>query len=181
MIARLIVENREFLAPWEPVRGGDYFTVAAQRELIAAGLKRKALGISLPHVILDEQGDVVGRITVNDIVRGPFQSGSVGYWVSQKANGRGLATAALSNMKRIAFTELGLHRLEAGTLTHNIRSQRVLERNGFERFGLAPSYLKIAGEWRDHVLFQAINPIPDDAPAAWRATHTGALRSVPRR
>lgn len=156
-LAKLTIENREFMAPWEPDRGDDYFTVENQRKVIEAGLERRAQGVSLPHVILDEHGEVVGRITLNSIVRGPFQSCSVGYWLSQKANGRGLATTALADMKRIAFTELGLHRVEAGTLKHNIRSQRVLERNGFERFGLAPKYLKIAGEWQDHILYQALS------------------------
>lgn len=157
VIAELITENREFMAPWEPDRGDDYFTVESQRKVIQAGLERKAQGVSLPHVILDERGEVVGRITLNSIVRGPFQSCSVGYWLSQKTNGRGLATAALADMKRIAFAELGLHRVEAGTLKHNVRSQRVLERNGFERFGLAPKYLKIAGEWQDHILYQVLS------------------------
>ncbi len=48
--------------------------------------------------------------------------------------------------------------MEAGTLVHNLGSQRVLERNGFVRFGLAPQYLRIAGRWQDHVLFQVLNP-----------------------
>ncbi|HEX6518983.1 MAG TPA: GNAT family N-acetyltransferase [Streptosporangiaceae bacterium] len=157
VITELITENREFMAPWEPDRGDDYFTVESQRKVIEAGLGRRAEGVSLPHVILDENGEVVGRITLNNIVRGPFQSCSVGYWLSQKANGRGLASAALADMKRIAFAGLGLHRLEAGTLKHNVRSQRVLERNGFERFGLAPKYLKIAGEWQDHILYQVLS------------------------
>ena len=61
-------------------------------------------------------------------------------------------------MLRTAFDELGLHRVEAGTLVHNVGSQRVLERNGFVRFGLAPQYLRIAGRWQDHVLFQVLNP-----------------------
>jgi ribosomal-protein-alanine N-acetyltransferase len=39
-----------------------------------------------------------------------------------------------------------------------VRSQRVLEHNGFLRFGLAPQYLRIAGRWQDHVLFQKLNP-----------------------
>jgi len=45
----------------------------------------------------------------------------------------------------------------AGTLVHNVRSQKVLLRNGFVRFGLAPSYLKIAGKWQDHILFQVLS------------------------
>ena len=55
-----------------------------------------------------------------------------------------------------AFGEAGLHRLEAGTLVDNVASQRVLEKNVFERFGLARRYLLIAGEWRDHVLFERV-------------------------
>jgi ribosomal-protein-alanine N-acetyltransferase len=49
-----------------------------------------------------------------------------------------------------------LHRIQAGTLLHNIGSQRVLERNGFVRYGLAPAYLNIAGKWQDHILYQVL-------------------------
>ena len=112
----------------------------------------------MPHVILGAQGEVVGRITLNTIVRGPFQSCSVGYWVGARYNGHGYATAALGDLKRFAFGELGLHRIEASTLRDNVRSQRVLEHNGFALIGMAPNYLKIAGAWRDHVLFQALAP-----------------------
>ena len=68
-----------------------------------------------------------------------------------------LATRAVADIKRVAFGRLRLHRIEAGTLKHNRSSQRVLERNGFERFGLAPNYLQIDGRWQDHVLFQVVN------------------------
>ena len=59
--------------------------------------------------------------------------------MSAADNGRGLATAAVRDMIRVAFDELGLHRIQAGTLLHNIGSQRVLERNGFVRFGVDPN------------------------------------------
>jgi len=55
-----------------------------------------------------------------------------------------------------AFGELGLHRLEAGTLPDNFASQRVLEKNGFERFGYAHRLLLVQDEWRDHVLFERV-------------------------
>jgi ribosomal-protein-alanine N-acetyltransferase len=60
-------------------------------------------------------------------------------------------------MIRLAFWEMGLHRIQAGTLLYNVRSQRVLERTGFVRFGVAPAYLSIAGEWQDHALYQIVN------------------------
>ena len=55
-----------------------------------------------------------------------------------------------------AFKKLGLHRVQAETLLDNTPSQRVLERNGFVRYGLAPKYLNIAGRWQDHIMFQRL-------------------------
>jgi [ribosomal protein S5]-alanine N-acetyltransferase len=60
----------------------------------------------------------------------------------------------VEDIVRVAFEELELHRVEAGTLVDNVASQRVLEKNGFTRIGLARRYLRIAGAWRDHILFQ---------------------------
>ncbi len=156
-VAALLAANRDFLAPFEPVRSAGYFTAEGQLTGIEDVLDRHARGTVLPHVILDS-GRIAGRITLNGIVRGPFLSCSVGYWVGQSANGRGLATAALREIVGIAFTRLGLHRVQAETLLDNIGSQRVLERNGFERIGMAPAYLRIAGRWQDMILFQVLNP-----------------------
>ena len=156
-LAGLVSRNREFMAPWDPVRPQEFFTLAGQRADIEAALNRHEHGTGLPHVILDEAGAPAGRITLNGIVRGPFLSCSVGYWVSEDRNGRGLATAALAHIKAVAFEELGLHRLQAEALVHNAASHAVLARNGFERFGLAPDYLNIAGSWQDHLMFQVLN------------------------
>ncbi|SBT51110.1 GNAT family N-acetyltransferase [Micromonospora narathiwatensis] len=156
VLAELLRRNRDFLAPWEPVRGEDYFTADGQRAVLEADLAQHAQGTKLPHVILDS-GSVIGRITLNGIVRGPFQSCSLGYWVSAGHNGRGFATRAVREIVRVAFEELGLHRVQAETLLHNVRSRRVLKRNGFLPIGLAPAYLNIAGEWQDMDLFQVVN------------------------
>ncbi|MEV4753878.1 GNAT family protein [Micromonospora sp. NPDC049559] len=158
VLAELFRVNREFLAPWEPLRSDDYFTAEGQQAVIEADLKQHEQGSKLPHVILDDSGCVIGRITLSGIVRGPFQSCSLGYWVSASHNGRGFATRAVREIVRVAFDELGLHRVQAETLLHNASSQRVLERNGFVRFGLAPEYLNIAGRWQDHLMFQVVKP-----------------------
>jgi len=156
VLAELLRVNRDFLAPWDPIRDDNYFTADGQRAVVDAALEGRERGSTLPHVILDDTGRLVGRITLNEIVRGPFQSCSVGYWVSAVDNGRGLATAAVREIVRVAFDELGLHRVQAGTLLHNVTSQSVLERNGFVRFGVAPKYLRIAGHWQDHALYQVV-------------------------
>lgn len=155
-LSALLVANREYLAPWEPIRGEHFATVAGQFDFITDQLKRHAEGMTLPQVIVDDDR-VVGRIILSGIVHGFFQSCAVGYWVDAASAGRGVATAALRDVVRIAFEDLGLHRMQAETLPHNVASQKVLDRVGFERFGMAPKYLKIAGEWQDMFMFQLIN------------------------
>ncbi len=157
VLTRLVTDNRVNHAPWEPLRDPDFYTVDGQRAVIAAQLDRYDFGLTLPHVILDEGGEVTGRITLDGITRGAFQSCTIGYWVALENNGRGLATAAVARMVTIAFDDLGLHRIEAGTLVDNVRSQRVLAKNGFIQYGRAPQFLKIAGAWQDHLLFQLLN------------------------
>jgi ribosomal-protein-alanine N-acetyltransferase len=152
----LRVANRAFLRPFEPLQDDEFFTLAGQHAWIAGRLAGYAEGTMVPHVIV-EAGLVIGQITLSNIVWANFLSGVLGYWVAEAHCGQGHATSAVAQMCRLAFDELGLHRVQAGTLTHNIASQTVLTRNGFTRFGLAPRYLRIAGEWQDHILFQRLS------------------------
>lgn len=155
-LTALLIKNREFLRPWDPVRPDEFFTVPKQLELARAALTAYDGGTMVPLVILTREGGLAGRLNLNGIVRGALESAALGYWVSEDANGAGLASAAVAEAVSLATTGLGLHRLQAETLVHNAGSQRVLEKNGFVRFGLAPKYLKIAGRWQDHIMFQRI-------------------------
>ena len=157
VLAGLQLQNRRFLAPWDPVRSEDYFTTAGQRTDIKAALARYERGEAVPWVVVKDDGTVAGRLTLNGIVRGPFLSCSMGYWLAEDATGKGLATTAVQTALTFAFTQLGLHRVQAETLINNVASQRVLVKSGFTKYGLAPHYLKIAGEWQDHLLFQRLN------------------------
>ena len=159
-LAEVLGRNRAFLAPWDPVRDDAYFTPAGQRSLIGQSLRRYEQGLDWPAVITVD-GAPVGRVNLNNIVRGAFRSADLGYWVDAAHNGRGVATDAVAAIVATAFIELGLHRLQAGTLLHNKASQRVLERNGFSSIGMAPRYLHIAGRWQDHLLFQRLADDPD--------------------
>ncbi|QGF23725.1 GNAT family N-acetyltransferase [Raineyella fluvialis] len=155
VLAALYRRNRSFLQPWEPQRDDAWFTVAGQQAFLTEAQHDREAGLAVTFLILDDD-EPVGRITLSRITRGAFLSGGIGYWVSLDHTGRGLATSAVAAVKAYAFGELGLHRLEAATLPHNIASQRVLLSNGFARIGRAPRYLKINGRWQDHVLFQVL-------------------------
>ena len=156
-LARLLTANREYLAPWSPLQGDRYFTEDGQREVLLRDLAAYELGGMLPLAIVDAGGAMCGRIYLNSIVRGAFQSASVGYWVSESRIGRGLASAAVADVIAMGFGQYRLHRLEAATLLHNTPSQRVLARNGFRPFAVSEAYLKIDGRWQDHILFQLLN------------------------
>jgi ribosomal-protein-alanine N-acetyltransferase len=155
-LAALYAANRDFLRPWEPVREDDFFTTEGQRARLHATEVDRRNGTS-DRFVIQEQGTIVGMVSLTAIERGPAESAHLGYWVGQDANGRGVATEAVRQVLATAFDIHGLHRVQAGTLLHNAGSQKVLSRNGFEEIGRARRYLKIAGEWQDHILFQRLN------------------------
>ncbi|WP_210592232.1 GNAT family N-acetyltransferase [Streptomyces sp. GESEQ-35] len=149
------VENRDFLAPWEPRRPEGFFTVEGQAELLEVRMREFTEGRLVPWVF-DSRDRIAGTIMLTGITLGPFCSAYLGYWVAADHQGHGLATAAVQQVCRIARDSVGLHRIEATTLLDNTRSQRVLEKCGFEPIGTAPRYLHVNGEWRDHRMFQRI-------------------------
>ncbi|MEU5996254.1 GNAT family protein [Streptomyces sp. NPDC047197] len=154
-LARARLRSRAHLEPWEPVRPEDYFTSRAQAARLRGQLEECRAGRAAPWV-LECEGEMAGSVTLSNISLGPFRSGTLGYWIAVDHIGRGLATAAVTRACASADSELGLHRVEAGTLLDNVPSQRVLTKCGFEEFGVAPGYLHINGAWRDHRLFQRI-------------------------
>ena len=158
-LAALFAAQRKHLAPWDPRREPAFFTRGGQRARLVQVERERTAGTSFRFVIL-EDGELAGEVSVTNVVRRSFQSANVGYWVAGERNGRGVATAAVAAACTFAFGELELHRLEAGTLLHNVGSQIVLDRNGFTPFGVAPKYLRIAGAWCDHVLFQRTSEQP---------------------
>ena len=149
------LRNREHLAPWDPARSESFFTSVEQAGILTDQIEQLKAGFGVPFVIV-KSDMIIGRINLTGIVRGPFQSANVGYWVDKDHVGQGLASAALENVISHCIKDLGLHRLQAGTLLHNLGSQKVLRKAGFEPIGIAQKYLKIAGTWQDHVLFQRI-------------------------
>jgi [ribosomal protein S5]-alanine N-acetyltransferase len=154
-LADAYVRNREHLAPWEPERPEEFYTAEWHRERLWAQVLENSSGRAL-YTVLESDGRIVGRLNLTDVVHGAFENGHLGYWIDAGLTGRGLMTRAVEAMVAHSRDGLGLHRLQAATLPHNTASQAVLTHVGFERIGFAPSYLKIAGEWQDHVVYQLI-------------------------
>ena len=149
-------ESRAYHHPWaEP------FTDEAGFD---AWLARSLTG---PHVQLVAReaagGGVVGVVNCNEIVGGCFQSAYLGYYGMVRHAGSGLMTEAVGLAVSSAFTELGLHRLEANIQPDNHRSLALVRRLGFRREGYSPRYLRIDGVWRDHERWAVLAEEWDDS------------------
>jgi ribosomal-protein-alanine N-acetyltransferase len=96
------------------------------------------------------RNELAGAININEIVRGNFRSGYLGYYVFVPHNRRGYMTTGLRTVVSRAFRQLRLHRLEANIQPDNEASRRLVKCLGFKLEGFSPRYLKIAGKWRDH-------------------------------
>lgn len=154
-LAAAYVRNRDHLAYWDPARPEEFYTETWQAADIARRLVAHEAGTDYLFGLFAGER-IVGRFNLTSIVRGPFQSSSLGYWVDSSYTRRGLASAAVDAIIEMAREDLGLHRIEASTLRDNVSSQRVLLKAGFVQIGMAPQYLKIAGAWQDHNLYQVL-------------------------
>lgn len=169
-LAQYVARNRAHLAPWSPPSATDLETAAGWVpllvEAVAQCADQRALRWVLALHAAPEQ--VIGRISFTNVQRGPLQSCFLGYQIDHAHEGRGLMHEALSAAVPHAFEALALHRIEANYRPENTRSGALLARLGFERIGLAPRYLFIDGDWRDHVQTQRLNPAFDRAVFAPR-------------
>ncbi|QIE57212.1 GNAT family N-acetyltransferase [Pikeienuella piscinae] len=155
--ARARRDSREHLKPWEPTWAPDHLTRAAFRQRVHWARKAMRLGRAWPFMIFTkEDGALVGAVTLDHVRRGPAEAATLGYWTALAHARRGYMREALSEVRRFAFDDLRLSRLEAGCLPENAASRALLETVGFKYEGVAQAYLQIDGRWRDHVLYAAL-------------------------
>ncbi len=151
--------NAEHLAPWVPTMPGDPQQPVNWSDRVEAMDSEQKAGQSLRLLaFLPESDEVVGICSFTNIVHGVFKACYLGYSVSESFEGQGLMTEILGASVHHVFETYDLHRIMANYVPDNVKSQRVLEKLGFEKEGLAKSYLFIAGQWRDHVLTSKLNP-----------------------
>jgi ribosomal-protein-alanine N-acetyltransferase len=152
--ARLREESRDFLVPWEPTWPADCLTHAAYRRRLRHYGDEWQSGIGYAFFIFSRMGDhLQGGITLSNVRRGVAQTGTLGYWVGKPFARQGVMSDGIRCMLRFCFETLRLHRVEAACLPRNAASRGVLARAGFREEGFAPKYLRINGEWEDHLLF----------------------------
>jgi len=152
--AELRKESAAFLQPWEPTWTRDHLSRKAFSARVHSAARAIDIGSGLPLFIFQRADDrLLGAITLDNIQRGPSQSGTLGYWIGQQYTRQGYMHEAVEAVVHHAFSRLDLSRVQAGCLPENKASRGVLEKAGFKYEGVAQSYLQIAGRWRTHVLY----------------------------
>jgi ribosomal-protein-alanine N-acetyltransferase len=152
--AELRARSRAFLTPWEPTWPEDSLARDHFRRRLRQQIKEWRSGEAYGLFVFTNEGRrLVGGINLSNVRRGVAQAASVGYWMGQPYAGQGLMTDGLRATLPFVFDDLRLHRLEAACLPHNEPSKAVLTKVGFHEEGLARQYLRINGQWADHLLF----------------------------
>ena len=100
------------------------------------------------YAVVDETDEYLGTISLEDI---DPENGHALFAISMRsrAAGTGAASAAVKDLLRIAFEEMGLERVYLNVLSDNARARRFYEKAGFRHEGCFRRHLKLRGEWRD--------------------------------
>jgi len=146
--------NRDHLQPWEPTWKEEHLGRQAYKARLAQFKTMIADDVGYPfHVFRAGDDRLVGACNLTNVRRGPLQSTHIGYWVGQEFSRKGFARASVRAALRFAFDDLGLHRVSAAVQVDNNASIQLLETTGFTREGTARSYLKVDGQWQDHLMY----------------------------
>lgn len=148
--------NDAWLTKWEPTRQQGTPDVIEDRDAFgvrcSARQRERQLGIGHGFGIFVD-GSFSGEINLSSVLRGPFQSASVGYWIDEAQAGNSYVPEALVVLARHAFEDLLLHRIEIAIIPRNSASRRVVEKLDIREEGVARWFLEINGVWEDHVRF----------------------------
>jgi ribosomal-protein-alanine N-acetyltransferase len=118
--------NRAYFAAFISDRGDEFYDQFTDRH--SAMLAEQEAGICAFYVLVAEDGSVLGRFNLYEIKDG---TADLGYRVAQHVAGRGVATATVRELCRLAAARHGLRTLKAATARENTASQKVLTKAGF--------------------------------------------------
>jgi ribosomal-protein-alanine N-acetyltransferase len=150
---KLRSESRAFLEKWEPSWEPYALTESSFRARVIRSAQEFSSGVAAPLFLFSRHdGELLGGLTIGHIRRGAAQT-----WMGERHAGQGHMTAGLELAIGYIFDQLALHRIEAACIPENDRSIRLLEKAGFQREGYMKEFLKIRGEWRDHLLYGLVS------------------------
>ena len=154
-ICEAVIQSKRELARWLPWCY-DKYTIADTIEFLkgrgAAFQKDGEHGF----VIIERATDrFVGATGINQLDKTVLRA-NLGYWLRTSATGRGYAVISTRMVARWAFESLDLERIEIVVAAGNPQSQRVAQRAGATREGIARKRLRVGDAQHDAVIFSLV-------------------------
>jgi ribosomal-protein-alanine N-acetyltransferase len=151
------IRSKDWAEPWEPLPEPHAPDPVADREAFrsrcGAWERQRQFDTAYGFGLFLRDGGLVGEISLGSVLRGPFQSCFIGYWIDVDHAGHGYVPEGVVLVIRFGFEALGLHRMEAAIVPRNGRSRRVAHKIGLRDEGTAIRFLQIRGVWEDHVRY----------------------------
>jgi ribosomal-protein-serine acetyltransferase len=157
----VVEQNREYLARWMPWAAKQ--TVEGTLEFIRDSRRQLAENRGFVVAIVDD-GRIVGTMGFHH-VDWENRSTSIGYWISESRQGRGIVTRAVRALTDHAFSTWKLNRVEIRAGVGNERSRALAIRLGFREEGVLREAERVGDRYVDHVVHAML---AED----W-STHTG--------
>jgi len=145
------LENRTFFEEMVPTRGNDYYNLEVFKERHESLLEEQVQGSSHFYLIKDKDSSILGRINIVDIDESQ-KNGNLGYRVGQAYTGKNIATKALKLLVE-SVNDKDIKQIKAKTTNNNIASQKVLEKNGFERIASDDEEFEMNGQKLNFVYY----------------------------
>ena len=155
-LSEYLCKNKDHFRKWEPIRDEGYHSIDSCISRIQK--LEETTNTSSVFFIYTVSNQIIGHCELSQIIYGPFRACYMGYGISKEYEGMGKAYELCKHSTEYAFHDLGLNRVMANYMPVNERSGNLLKKLGFQKEGLARKYLKIAGNWEDHVLTSLLNP-----------------------
>lgn len=150
------LENRLFFEKVGLPRVDSYYDFDNFKIIIKELIMEQEKGLLYMYLIMDDCGNIVGRVNLVSIMRGSLNKAEIGYRIGEKHQSKGYGTNAVRLVLDEGVKKHNLHRIEAGTSSDNIGSQIVLIKNGFQFVGRYNEYIYQNGKWNDSIIFEKI-------------------------
>jgi ribosomal-protein-serine acetyltransferase len=151
----LIDGSRDHLKKW--LAWVDYNTdVEASRDFIQSTLKGVSETGGYPKTLgIFYKGELAGTVGFNEVNQ-THQYATIGYWLSEKFQRKGIVTEACRGIIHLGFNEMGLNRIEIRAASENKKSRAIPERLGFTKEGVIRQVEIVNGEFYDHVVYSML-------------------------
>jgi ribosomal-protein-serine acetyltransferase len=149
-IFNLIESNRNYLREWLPwvdknISLNDtigFIEYSQQQYLSKEGL----------NCVIKLDQKIVGMIGLHRI-DGINKITSIGYWIGESFQGKGIITKSCRALVDFCFNSLGLNKIEIECGTANNKSQAIPQRLNFKMAGLKKQAVYLNGRHVDHYLY----------------------------